>query len=100
MSTAGNNDDSSMEFDLFEDARRKLAEFLTGQGRDPLEAERIASYVIQGVRGVPKLITALNEHKPQDTEQVQNALGAVLDNAAALGKAKNLLLGIDDEIAH
>ncbi len=93
-------DDSSMEFDLFEDARRKLAEFLVGQGREALEAERIAWYVIQGVRGIPKLLTILNEFKPQDKEEIQNALGVVLDNAAALSKAKNLLLGIDDDLGH
>ena len=93
-------DDSSMEFDLFEDARRKLAEFLVGQGREALEAERIAWYVIQGVRGIPKLLTILSEFKPQDKEEIQNALGVVLDNAAALSKAKNLLLGLDDDLVH
>ena len=89
-----------MEFDLFEDARRHLAEFLVKQGRERIESERIAAYVIQGVRGVPKLITALNERGGQNKDQIQNALGIVLDNAAALGKARNLLLGLDDEVVH
>jgi len=93
-------DDSSMEFDLFEDARRTLAEFFMSEGRAPIEAERIASYIIQGVRGVPKLLTALNDVELQDREQVRSALSSVLDNASAFGKAKSTILGIDDGSVH
>ncbi len=93
-------DDSSMEFDLFEDARRTLAEFFMSEGRAPLEAERIASYIIQGVRGVPKLLMTLNDAELQDKEQVRSALNSVLDNASAFLKAKNIILGTDDGSVH
>lgn len=93
-------EDSSMEFDLFEDARRKLAEVFVREGRETLEAERIATYIVQGVRSVPKLLTILsNEINSQTNDEILRALRAVLDNAVALGKAKSILLGHENEIA-
>ena len=88
-------DDSSLEFDLFEDVRRKLTELLVGEGYAQLEAERISLYVIQGIRGVPKLLAALTEAVPHSTSL--NALHAVLENADALTKARSLLLRLNTE---
>lgn len=90
-------EDSSMEFDLYEDARRRLTNFLVDDGYDGLEAERIALYVIQGVRVVPKLLSILNERKHSSPEHLRAALHAVLDNASALDKARTMLTVISDE---
>ena len=86
-------DDSSMEFDLFEDVRCKLAEVMVREGYQPLEAERISLYVIQGVRGVPKLLSALTESVPHP--RTLDLLHNVLNNAAALNKAKNILMRLE-----
>ena len=56
-------DDTSLEFDMFEDIRRKLVEVFVREGRARLEAEKIALYVVQGVRDVPKLLTVLTEEE-------------------------------------
>jgi hypothetical protein len=89
-------DDTSLEFDMFEDARQRLVHVLVAQGRERLESEKIALYVIQGLRDMPRLITMLSEPRSHSTAKILQALGVVLDNAAALEKAKALLLGLDD----
>jgi hypothetical protein len=92
-------DESSIEFDMFEDVRRALTRILREEGRDEVEAERIAFYVVQGIREVPKLLTAL-ARTSTPAAKIHEILGAVLDNASALEKARALLLGLDDKIVH
>lgn len=89
-------DDTSLEFDMFEDARQRLVAVLIGEGRDRLEAEKIALYVVQGLRDMPKLITMLSEARSHSPAKIIEALNSVLDNASALEKARALLLGLDD----
>lgn len=88
-------EDTSSEFDMYEDVRRKLTEMLLHEGRELLEAERIALYVVQGMRDVPKFLTRLAEAGEDERTQVLPLLYLALDNAAALEKARRLLLGID-----
>ncbi len=89
------SDESSLEFDMFEEVRLTLTRVLTHQGREPVEAERIAFYVVQGIRQVPKLLTVLSRGLVKEAE-VRQLLDVVLENAAALGKARAMLLGSDD----
>jgi hypothetical protein len=88
-----------MEFDMFEDMRRTLARILVEEGRDPIEAERISFYVMQGLRDVPKLLNALGRAgKP--SSQTLALLKAVLEHASALDRARSMLLGLDDQVVH
>lgn len=89
-------DDTSLEFDMFEDARQRLVAVLVSHGRDRIEAEKIALYVIQGLRDMPKLITMLSERRTYSTTKIIDALHVVLNNASALEKARALLLGLDE----
>jgi hypothetical protein len=91
--------ESSLEFDLFEDMRRKLTRLLVEEGRDAVEAERIALYVMQGVREVPKLLNALAGSHTADKE-VRKLLDLVLDHGASLDKARALLLGEGEQPVH
>ncbi len=93
------SDESSLEFDMFEDMRRTLARVLTEVGRDPIEAERISLYVMQGLRDVPKLMHALGRSKKPATETLP-LLMEVLENASSLDKARAMLLGPDDKVVH
>ncbi|MGB8510021.1 MAG: hypothetical protein WCD76_16705 [Pyrinomonadaceae bacterium] len=93
-------DESSMEFDLFEDVRRSLSRALTDGERDPVEAERIAFYVVQGIRDVPKLLTALANATAKDAMEIRALLDLVLDNAASLERARAILLGQDEQPLH
>lgn len=94
-------DDTSMEFDMFEDMRLKLTEVLVGAGHERIKAERIALYVVQGVREVPKLLGALaTRHDTQATAAILEILMNVFDNAPALVKAQNLMLGLDETPLH
>jgi hypothetical protein len=90
--------ESSLEYDLFENMRRRLARVLVVEGREEIEAERIALYVMQGLREVPKLLNALASSNTPDGE-ARDLLNVVLDNAASLERARSLLLGLDDEVA-
>jgi hypothetical protein len=87
--------DTSLEFDLYESMRRKLARVLAAEGRDEIDAERIALYVMQGVREVPGLLNALASGSTSDAE-TRALLDAVLDNAASLERAR-LLLAADGD---
>jgi glycerol-3-phosphate dehydrogenase len=89
-------DDTSLEFDMFEDARQRLVAVLVGEGRDRLEAEKIALYVVQGLREMPKLLTMLSEARSHPPAKILRTLKLVLDNAAALKKAQRLFLGLDE----
>jgi hypothetical protein len=88
-------DDTSLEFDMFEDIRRKLVEVFIRGGRTRLEAEKIALYIVQGVRDVPKLLTTLTESE-DDAEMLQ-VLSGFLDDATALDKARMILLDLDHQ---
>ncbi len=93
-------DDTSLEFDMFEDARQRLVAVLMGEGRDRLEAEKIALYVVQGLREMPKLLTMLSETRAHPPAKILRTLNLVLDNAIALRKAQRLLLGLDETDEH
>jgi hypothetical protein len=86
-------DDTSLEFDMFEDIRRKLVEVFIREGRTRLEAEKIALYIVQGVRDVPKLLTILTEE--EGDAEILSALSSFLEDATALDKARKILLGLD-----
>ncbi|HEX8650443.1 MAG TPA: hypothetical protein VF708_06355 [Pyrinomonadaceae bacterium] len=88
-------DDTSLEFDMFEDIRRKLVEVFVREGRERLEAEKIALYIVQGVRDVPKLLTVLTESEAD--AQILPALSEFLEDATALDKARKILLGLDHQ---
>jgi hypothetical protein len=90
-------DDSSIEFDMFEDIRRNLVRVLMRAGHEQLAAEKIALYVVQGVRDVPKLLATLAEPSSHTQAENLNALNATLNNASALEKARALLLGLDND---
>jgi hypothetical protein len=89
--------DNSLEFDMFEDVRRKLVEFYQGEGRERLEAEKIALYLVQGMRYTPKLIATIAEAESHTRQEINDCITSVLDNAAALEKARAVLLGLDNQ---
>jgi phage terminase large subunit len=80
---------------MFEDIRRKLVEVFVRSGRDRLEAEKLALYIVQGMRDVPKLLTILTESETD--AQILHALLSFLEDATALNKARNILLGLDQQ---
>jgi|GEM_PF-1284635 len=86
----------SLEFDRFEDLRRVLADVLTAQGHDLIEAEKIALYVVEGMRDVSKLTSLLADAKASKQAEILYTLRRVLDNAQAFEKARALLLGEED----
>ena len=81
---------------MFEDIRRKLVEVFVREGRTRLEAEKIALYVVQGVRDVPKLLTILTEEE-RDAEILRAIRSFLEDAATALDRAREILLGLDHQ---
>lgn len=82
--------DPSLEFDVFEMVRLRLAEALTHRGYGLVEAERIALYVVEGARPVSHLLKVLTRIKPAEDDEVIVALDHVLTETLALVKAKRL----------
>lgn len=87
--------ESSLEYDLFENMRRRLARVLAAEGREEIEAERIALYIMQGVREVPKLLNALASSNTSDAE-TRDILSLVLEGSDSLARAHAILLGLDE----
>jgi hypothetical protein len=88
-------EDNSLEFDMFEDVRRRLVEVMVSEGRERLDAEKIALYVVQGTREMPKLLKILSESRSHPRAEVLAALKLALENASALEKARELLSDVD-----
>ncbi|HYJ45763.1 MAG TPA: hypothetical protein VEV81_04045 [Pyrinomonadaceae bacterium] len=89
--------DNSLEFDMFEDARRRLVEVLVSEGRERLDAEKLALYVVQGLREMPKLIKILSEGRSHPRTEILSTLTLVLENASALEKARIMLLELEEQ---
>jgi hypothetical protein len=87
--------DSSLEFDLYESMRLKLARLLSKSVGDEVRAGRVALYVMQGVREVPGLLNALASGETSEAETLA-LLDSVLSGAATLERARALL---DDALA-
>ena len=87
--------DSSLEFDLYESMRLKLARLLGKSMGDEVRAGRVALYVMQGVREVPGLLNALASGETSEEETLA-LLDSVLGGAATLERARALL---DDALA-
>ena len=90
--------DNSLEFDMFEDMRRRLVEILVSEGRERLDAEKIALYVVQGMREMPRLVKMLSESRSHPRSEILATLRLVLENASALEKAREMLLGLDEDL--
>ena len=88
-------EDNSLEFDMFEDMRRRLVEVLVSEGRERLDAEKVALYVVQGLREMPKLLKLLSESSSHPRAEILTTLRLVLENGIALEKAREMLLALD-----
>jgi hypothetical protein len=88
-------EDNSLEFDMFEDVRRRFVEFFQAEGRERLEAEKIALYMVQGIRETPKMIAMMAEADSHTRQEISECIMHVLDNSLALQKARAVLLGLD-----
>jgi hypothetical protein len=90
-------EDNSLEFDMFEDARRRLVEVLVSEGRERLDAEKMALYVVQGLREMPRFIKMLSESRAHSRAEIVSSLKLILENASALEKAREMLLHLEAE---
>ena len=83
----------SLEFDRFEDIRRVLADVLIADGLPLIEAEKIALYVVEGMRDMAKLTALLANSSLRTHQEILLTLLRVLDSAQAFDKARVLLTG-------
>jgi hypothetical protein len=80
---------------MFEDVRRRLVEVLVSEGRERLDAEKVALYVVQGLREMPRLVKMLSESRSHPRAEILSVLKLTLENASALEKAREMLLALD-----
>jgi len=86
----------SLEFDRFEDIRRVLADVLVADGHPLLEAEKIALYVMEGMRDMAKLTALLANSSSRTHQEILLTLLRVLNSAQAFDKARALLTRGDE----
>lgn len=89
--------DPSLEYDLYEVVRLRVAEALERRGYDRIEAERVALYFVEAARQVAHFLRVLSRIEPPDDEEVIASIGKVLDELPALEKARALLLKVGEE---
>jgi hypothetical protein len=89
--------DPSLEFDVFEAVRLRLADALVRRGYELVEAERIALYLIEVSRPVTHFLKVMAGAVPPEDEEIMSALGKVIDETPALEKAQRLLLKIEQD---
>ena len=85
--------DPSLEFDVFEVVRVRLARALMRRGHGEVDAERAALYVVEGLRPASRLLKTLTGDSPPGDDEIEEALAALLEEVAALEKARGLILG-------
>ena len=88
-------EDNSLEFDLLEDVRRRLVEVLVSEGHERLDAEKVALYVMEGLREMQKLIKILSESRSRPRAEILSTLRLTLQKASALEKARDMLAGLE-----
>jgi hypothetical protein len=88
--------DPSIEFDIFEAVRIRLVEALTAAGRELIEAERVALYVVEGARPFSKFLKVATGSQPAAPEEVREALARLLEEVPALEKARRIMLRIEE----
>ena len=84
--------DPSLEYDLYEMVRLRLADVLERRGYDRIEAERAALYMVEISRPVANFLKVLTRIKSPDDDEIIGALGKVIDEVQALEKMRSLLL--------
>lgn len=84
--------DPSLEYDLFEVVRLRVAGALERRGYGEVEAERIALYLVEVSRPVSHFLKALTSAETPGDDEIIVALGKVLDEHEAVEKARRLLL--------
>ncbi len=87
--------DNSIEFDMYEEIRRKLSQHLIDHGKSMIDAERIALYTVQGIRAMPKLMTVLSQTSVHQDAQISQALRDMLEGALPLTKARAIFMSED-----
>lgn len=88
--------DNSLEFDMYEEIRRKLSQHLIGQGKSMIDAERIALYTVQGIQAMPKLLTVLSQTSVHQDVQISRALRDTLEGALPLTKARAIFMSEEE----
>jgi hypothetical protein len=88
--------DPSLEYDVFEMVRLRLAGALERRGYGEIEAERIALYLVEVSRPTSHFLRVLTRVKPAEDDEIIGSLGKVLDEHEALEKARLLLLRAGD----
>ena len=89
--------DPSLEFDLFEMVRLRLVEALVLAGRGVIDAERVALYVVQAVRPASRLLKTATQFHPPEHGELLDAMTHVLDEAATLEKARQIMFSDSEE---
>jgi hypothetical protein len=83
---------SSLEFNRFEDVRRALVDALIEEGLEDIKAEKVALYVVEGLRDVSRLITQVAHSDESESHKILTALRNMLESTKAFDKARAILL--------
>jgi hypothetical protein len=79
------------EFEWFKGVQDKLTDAFLKDGHTPSESQELGFFMAQGVRDVPVLLRLLEESDRHSTDEIMDAVHAVLSNRSALIEVARLL---------
>lgn len=86
------DDNQQSEFQWFETLQAKLVQTFLADGYNRQEAEELGFLLAQALRNVPHLLNLLDEVEQHSTDEMIDAVHAVLANRFALEEACKILL--------
>src|ERR1044072_2510011 len=89
--------DPSLEFDVFETVRRRVADALMRRGYEEVEADRAALYLVEVSRPVVHFMKVLAQDASPGDDEIVDVLAKVIDALPALVKAQQAVLKVDSE---
>jgi uncharacterized protein YecA (UPF0149 family) len=87
-----NDDNQQSEFQWFETLQARLVQTFLADGYNRQRSEELGFLLAQAVRNVPPLLSLLEEAEQHSTDEMMDAVHAVLANRHALEQANKILL--------
>ncbi len=89
-------EEEKREFEWFEIIQEKLIRTFV-EGYNHPDAQELGFYVAQAIRNVPDLLRLLDDYENHSTDEILDAIHAVVCNHFSLNEANRILTSIRDE---
>jgi cell fate (sporulation/competence/biofilm development) regulator YlbF (YheA/YmcA/DUF963 family) len=89
------NEEEKREFEQFKIMQEKLTRAFV-EGYNHPDAQELGVYVAQAIRDVAKLLKLLDDYENHSTDEILDAIHAVVSNHFSITEANRLLTSVRD----